>query len=411
MIENYFERQPAVLRCRSACTGPHMDDFAAALSGQGYSRNAGRGLLRNVAHLGHWLDTRGVSLAVLDEALVENFVDDQMSRPGRGRSSSLQRQFWACGRRFLAWARERGIVSTSGLDRPVPGLIGDFEAWMKNHRGCTERTLHCSYRLPLRRFLGALGEQPRHFDAPGIRRFILAESQRAGAGYCKTVVTAVRMLLRHLAIVGRCSPELVDAVPTIAHWKLGALPVSLPRKAVDRLVAACDPTTNAGRRDRSMLLLMARLALRAGEVAALRLDDIDWTNATLTVSGKSRRSVRMPLSQEAGDALLLWLSDGRPDLDDDHAFLRLRAPSGPLDRTGVTSVLLRAARRADVALPRTGSHVLRHSAATALLKDGMSLPAIGAVLRHRNLATTTIYAKVDTALLVSVARPWPREVS
>ena len=411
MVENYFERPQSVRHCRSTCTGPHIDALAATLSAEGYSRIAGRILLRNVTRLGRWLDVRGVPLARLDEALVERFVDDQMSRPGGGRSDSLRRQFCACGRRLLAWGRERGLVSTSGRHRPIPGLICDFEAWMRSHCSNSAKTLQDCYRLPLQRFLNSVGQDPRSFDARGIHRFILAESQRAGTEYTKTTVTAVRMLLRYLAILGQCSPNLVDAVPTIAHWKLGALPASLSRNDVDRLIEACDRKTTGGRRDRAMLLLMARLALRAGDVAGLCFDDIDWTNATVMVSGKNRRLVRMPLPQEVGDAVLLSLSDRRSDLDDNHVFLRQCAPIGPLDRTGVSSVVRRAAKHAGVALPRTGSHVLRHSVATALLKDGMSLPGIGAILRHQNLNTTMIYAKVDTALLTPLVRPWPLEVS
>lgn len=411
MIENYFERPHAVQHCRSACTGPHIDDFAAVLSAQGYTRNSARSLLRGVAKLGHWLDERGVLLECLDEARVESYVDDQMSRRCGGRSSSLRRQFWACGRRFLAWGRECGIVSTSNPVLSVPWLVGDFETWMRSHRSTSSKTLKDSYRLPLRRFLEAAGQEPGSFDARGIRRFILAESQRAGAEYTKAAATAVRMFLRYLAIHGTCSPHLVDAVPKIANWKLAGLPASLPREDVEQLIEGCDRRTAEGRRDRAMLLLMARLALRAGDVAGLRFEDIDWTDATVVVAGKNRRLVRMPLSQEVGDAVLLSLSEGRPDIDDDHVFLRLCAPFGPLDRTGVSGVVRRAARRAAVTLPRKGSHILRHSAATALLEDGLSLPGIGAILRHQSLDTTLIYAKVDTRLLSSIARQWPLEVS
>ena len=411
MVDDYFERPAAVARCRSGCTGPYVDALAAALSTEGYTRNAGRLLLRGVVKLGGWLEACDVPLARLDEALVVRFVHDQMNRPGGGRSSSLRRQYWASGRRLLAWGREHGIVSTFAPHQPVPEIVCGFEAWMRSHRGSSEKTLQHCYRLPLRRFVDAMGHDPSRFDARGIRTFVLAESRRAGASYTKTVVTAVRMLLRYLAILGRCSADLVDAVPKVAQWRLGGLPAALSRDNVDRLIKACDCETVGGRRDRAMLLLMTRLALRAGDVSGLRLDDIDWTDATIQVSGKSRRLVRMPLPQEVGDAVLLCLSDRRHGADTDHVFLRLCAPFGPLDPTGVSSVVRRAARRADVDLPRAGSHVLRHTAATALLRDEMSLPGIAAVLRHQKLNTTMLYAKVDTALLTSVARPWPVEVS
>jgi integrase len=178
---------------------------------------------------------------------------------------------------------------------------------------------------------------------------------------------------------------------------------------VDQIVASCDPATARGRRDRAVLLLLTRLGLRAGDVAGMRLGDLDWSEATLTVFGKSRREVRLPLPQEVGDAILAWLSGGRPDRDD-HVFFGLRAPIVPLTRSSVATIAASAARRADATMPRVGTHMLRHSAATAWLRGGLSLPAIGALLRHRSQETTAIYAKVDVDLLRTVVRPWPEEV-
>ena len=143
----------------------------------------------------------------------------------------------------------------------------------------------------------------------------------------------------------------------------------------------------------------------------MRLVDIDWQGATITVTGKGRRESKLPLPQDVGDAILAWLSDGRPDNDYDHVFLTVRAPFRPVNHSVPSAVAARTAARADVALPRAGSHVLRHSAATGLLAEGMSLPAIGVLLRHASLDTTGIYAKVDQGLLGGIARPWPVEVS
>jgi integrase len=219
------------------------------------------------------------------------------------------------------------------------------------------------------------------------------------------------MLIRFLAITGRCPPELVDAPPTIARWRLSALPSFISQADVQRILDAPDIGTRAGLRDRAMLLLMARLGLRAGDVAAMRLVDIDWQAATLTVMGKGRRESKLPLPQDVGDAVVAWLYDGRPDSDDEHLFLTVRAPFRPVDHSVPSIMAARTAARAGVALPRAGSHVLRHSAATGLLAEGMSLPAIGALLRHASLETTAIYAKVDQGLLDGIARPWPAEVS
>ena len=402
MIETYFERPHAVRRMQSFCTGSHTDAFAGALSAWGYTRARGRALLRGVSHLGRWLDDRGVMLAALDESLLELFIAEVKEHScGDGKPRYCQ----AGGRRFLAWAREQSIVSTPNSRPPIPALLREFEVWMAFHRNISSVTLS-NYRLPLRRFVSALGGDPSRYDATGIRRFILAEAQRTGRGYAKLVVSAVRMLLRHLAVVGRCAPELVDAVPTIASWRLGTLPTYLEANEVDGLISACDPATVAGRRDRAMILLMARLGLRPGDLVRLRPGDIDWSDATIMVSGKGRRSVRMPLPQEVGDALLLWLTMGLHESRNEHVFQRLRAPHGPLTNVAVNNVVVRAAKRAG--LPRrVGPSLLRHSVATTLVNQGMSLHAVGALLRHRHLDTTTIYAKVDAALLGSISRPWP----
>jgi len=406
MIDRYFERPDAVGRIRSACTGPHMDAFAAAVSAWGYTRARGRLLNLGVAHLGRWMDDKGIDLAALDETVLVSFLAEVHGQStGDGKPGYCR----AGGRRFLAWARERSVVSTPRLGSRLHGLILDFEAWMTCHRNVSPITLQ-NYRLPLQRLVDALGDDPCRYDTARIRQFILAESQRTGRGYAKLVVTAVRMLLRHLAVLGQCAPGLVDAVPTIASWRLATLPTSLEQGEVDCVIGVCDPATVAGCRDRAMLLLMARLGLRAGDVVRLRLGDIDWSDATLMVSGKGRRAVRMPLPQEVGDALLRWLATGPHDSADEHVFTRLRVPRGPLTNVAVNNVVVRAAQRAGLAR-RIGPGVLRHSAATAWVNQGLSLHAIGALLRHRCLHTTTIYTKVDASLLGSISRPWPTEVS
>jgi site-specific recombinase XerD len=411
MIDDFFEHPYTLCYLRGGVTGPHIDAFSVTLAEQAFTIDRARALLRGVAHLGRWLQKRRISLTALDEGVLEAFRK-HLSRCRCVRRNKGRLYYCRSGsNRFFAWARERGLVSTPVLADRVPPLIQDFEAWMLQHRNVARSTLTVCYRLHLRRFLAAVGNDPDHYTAASIRAFVLAQSQQREISRAKHAVTAVRMLLRHLAVAGRCSPELVDAVPTVAHWKLGTLPRYLSREIVDQIVASCDLATARGRRDRAVLLLLARLGLRAGDVAALRLGDIDWSAATVIVFGKARREVRLPLPQDVGDAILAWLSGGRSDRNDKHVFFGLRAPIGPLNRASVARIVASAARRADATMARVGPHVLRHSAATAWLREGMSLPAIGALLRHRSPETTAIYAKVDTDLLSTVARPWPEEVS
>jgi integrase/recombinase XerD len=192
-----------------------------------------------------------------------------------------------------------------------------------------------------------------------------------------------------------------------ANWRLAALPRYLAADDIERLVAACDRATAAGARDRAVILLCARLGLRAGDVRDMRLGDVDWSQGRLRVLGKGRCETWLPLPQEVGDAMLQYLEQYRPAIGDDHVFLRLHAPLGPLPSSGpIAKLVCRALKRAGISAPSQGAHVLRHSAATALLRQGVSLDVIGAVLRHRSVESTAHYAKVDVARLRAIAQPW-----
>jgi integrase/recombinase XerD len=220
------------------------------------------------------------------------------------------------------------------------------------------------------------------------------------------VVTAVRMFLRFLIAVGRCAPGLEHAIPTIARWRRASLPTYLSGEAVERVIASCHLTTPIGIRDRAILLLLARLGLRAGDVTALQLCHIDCQMGTVQVAGKGRRHHCLPLPQEVGDAILHYL-DYRPTVPTNHVFLTTCAPLKSLTYQAVGKIATQAMARAGIETPIHGSHVLRHSAATQMLRDGLPLSAIGAVLRHASMETTAGYAKVDVPLLQAVVQPWP----
>jgi integrase/recombinase XerD len=215
------------------------------------------------------------------------------------------------------------------------------------------------------------------------------------------------MFLRFLIATGQCAPGLEHALPAIAHWRLASLPKYLPTETVEHVLASCDRATPIGIRDWAVLLLLARLGLRAGDVAALKWDDINWPDGTLRVAGKNRRATRLPLPQEVGEAILCYGEHHRPTVPSPYVFLTTIAPLGPLSAKTVTKIAARALRRANVESPIYGAHVFRHSVATTMLRQGVSLPSIGALLRHASIETTTLYAKVDTPLLHTVVRAWP----
>jgi integrase len=214
--------------------------------------------------------------------------------------------------------------------------------------------------------------------------------------------------LRYLTFCGEARPDLDRAIPAIAHWRLSSLPRCLSADEVNRLIAACDGSTPTRYRDRAIVLLLSRLGLRAGDVAQLRDRDIDWENGTLQVTGKGRYQVRLPLPQDVGDALLRYL-EYRPRVDHtDRFFLRSIAPFGPfISGDGVSSIVSSALRRAGIDAPRKGAHLLRHTAATEMLRNGVPLDQIGLVLRHRSIDMSAYYAKVDITLLRQIAQAWP----
>jgi integrase/recombinase XerD len=304
--------------------------------------------------------------------------------------------------------------------RPAPGvgqaelppLFERYGAWMRRHRGLADTTLQ-NYGRVLARAFAALGDDPACWKAAGLRDFVLELAGQSSHGYARNAVTAIRGFLRYAAAAGLAPTGLGAAVPSLAGWRCSDLPRYLPAEDVERVVAGCDPRTAMGVRDRAVLLLLARLGLRAGEVAQLRFEDIDWREGTLRVVGKGRREARLPLPQEVGNAILAYLREGRPRVPAPQVFVTCTARGGqrgPLRRSRVSGIVHRAIGKAGVNAPHRGAHVLRHSLATGMLRSGASLQTIATVLRHHSLETTAHYAKVDVALLRQVAQPWP-EVS
>src|SRR5256884_5326323 len=214
------------------------------------------------------------------------------------------------------------------------------------------------------------------------------QTSRCGRSWAKLVITTIRMFLRYLVVYNPCDPNLVDALPTIAHWKRASCPDYLSKEEVENLVVACNPVTAEGARDRAVLLLFVRLGLLDGDILHMRHADIDWENGALKLTGKGRRQSALPLPQDVGDAILNYVEQWRPDVRDEHVFLRVNAPFVPLGgSSAVSSLVRRAARRAGLSARRIGAHILRHTAASLMLREGASLQTISHVLRHQSLDT------------------------
>lgn len=408
MLEFYLDSGFKMRQLRECPVGAHMDSFADWLQTRGYKRRPAQLTLRGAAHFACWASTRDIPIGFLDETVVDSFSRHVPTcicpHPFRGRNS----YHMAGARRLVEHLQNTGFLSSTRVEpETVSLLISGFSDWMRYQRGTTESTL-VNYIRVVKKFLFALGEDTAAYDAGQVRAFIFTSASRSGYGHAKSVVNATRMFLRFLAVYGYCLPKLIESVPGIACWKLSSLPRYISADDVDRLVAVCDPATPSGSRDRAVILLLARLGLRAADVRDLRLGELDWSQGKVRVMGKGRCETQLPLPQDAGDAILHYLSNHRPAIDDEHVFLRVYAPITPLPSSGPISKLVRRAiLRAGVKAPSMGAHVLRHSAATEMLRQGASLDVIGAVLRHRRVDTTAHYAKVDIALLRSVLQPWP----
>ena len=410
MLEFYVDSEAKLRQLRQCPAGKYLDDFAQWLQSFGYKQRPAQLTLRAAAHFGHWVAEHAVPIEHIDDELIGTFARHlptcACSHGFQGRGN-----YHAAGaRRFLAHLRTTGTVPPPAVEAVLmAALTKQFRNWMHQHRGVTEGTL-ANYLPLVEEFLATLGEDTSAYDARQVRDFILAVSSRHGEARTRSTVNAVRMFLRFLAVYGYCSPDLVAAVPGIARWRLASLPRYIDGADIEQLMATCDPTCAAGSRDRAIILLLARLGLRAGDVRDLLVADIDWSRGRFRVIGKGRCESWLPLPQEVGDAVWHYLEHFRPRVDDEHVFLRVYAPFGPLPSSGpISKIVRRAIQRAGIKAPSMGAHVLRHSAATAMLRQGISLDIIGAVLRHRCIESTAHYAKVDAALLHMVTQPWPSD--
>lgn len=389
---------------------PFASGFVIELQERGYVRPVIAARLRLMAELSSWLAARSLAPERLTPPLVREFFD--------AARASQRRKAWCSPtseRQLLAYLRGLGVVAPAELlveDDPVGRLVGRFVAYLVRERGlrvgtCTVYEYERTARLFLDGRLDPDGGGLERLTTAEITGFVVAECRRRSVRMSRALVTSLRGLLRFLYLEGLTSGELASAVPSVAGWRGASLPRALDPEHVRRLLASCDRTTPVGRRDFAVLTVLSRLALRAGEVAALKLSDIDWRSGEVVIRGKGDRHERLPLPSDVGEALVDYLRSGRPRCRDPHLFLRARAPFGPLtaNDSAIGMIVRRACRRAG--LPAVGAHRLRHTAATEMLRAGAPLEEIASLLRHRDHATTVLYAKVDWVRLRELARPWP----
>jgi integrase/recombinase XerD len=386
---------------------PYAAGFESWLVSRAYSPKAAADRLYQFDQLSRWLERDGLDVGELTGEQAQRFA-------GSRRADGLVT--WAAPQSAmlpLGYLRDLGVAPLPAAivaEGPLEELLADYERYLRVERRLSAHTVLDAYGPAARLFLGGLegpsGLALERLSAADVSSFLAWECSQRSVSGARDLVCALRSFLRFLHLAGLTEVSLQWAVPSVADLRDRSLPRGLEPAAAKKLLASCDRRTLVGRRDYAILVLLSRLGLRAGEVAAIGLDDINWRAGLLLVRGKGSRYDQLPVPVDVGEALVAYLHR-RPRCDCRALFLRVTAPRGELNRSTVGWVVRAACDRAG--LPRVGPHRLRHTAATEMLRAGASLSEIGQVLRHREIKTTAIYAKVDRTALRALARPWPSQ--
>jgi site-specific recombinase XerD len=406
MIKKGFIFPRTIERLRQGPLSKYLDAYRSAQFERGYEQQSIRQQILVIADFSGWIKRKEIAVRNLDAHDVDRFLRlrQRQKQVRRGDPTALKR--------MLTMLREKGVVKREPAARNAPAKVtAEFQRYLLHERGLSPATL-LNYVPVIEQFLSeSFGDETpnvRLLCASDITKFVVRQAYRLSPVRAGLVVTALRSFFRYLRHRGKVSIDLSGCVPTVPNWSLSTLPRFIPTNDVERILKCCDRKSSVGRRNYAILLLLARLGLRAGEVVGLTLDDIDWNAGQITIRGKGGRSVPLPLAADVGAALAAYLRKDRPRCVSRRAFIRHRAPLiGFANASAISTLVMRAIKHAGVESAHKGAHVLRHSLATTLLRQGGSLDEIGELLRHKSPNTTAIYAKVDVTALHTLALPWP----
>lgn len=398
--------------CRARVAGPlaaHAEAFRSELARVGYAPGSAENLMLVMARVSRWLAGEGLGASDLDDGRVGQVLAAwRAAAPAGGRVPTVLTLA-----PMLGHLRDVGVLAVepaAAPSTPLEELLAGYRRHLVCDRGLAARTVD-RYETTARQFLeGRLalaGGQTGAEDLTGgqVTDFLLVECSRLAVSSAKSRVADLRSLLRFLHVSGVTANCLSGSVPPVAGWRDTRLVATLPAGQVAAILDSCDRSTATGARDFAVLLVLVRLGLRAAEVAGLQLGDVDWRAGELGVRGKGGRVDRLPLSHEVGEAIAGYLTGWRPRADCRTLFLTRHPPLRTMHPNTVSRIVRVACRRAG--LPMVGAHRLRHALASELMRQGASLQDVGQVLRHRDLATTAVYAKIDRDALRGVAAPWP----
>jgi site-specific recombinase XerD len=408
VITQLFTSSSALERLRQGPLHEYLAAYAAALAEQGYARNSIRNKIMVIADLSRWLEQKHIAVSSLDSNVLNRFLKRH------GRSDAVRRGDARALNGFLLLLRQTGVVKS---DRHPPikssrdRVVGGFRHYLVQERRLSLAAPH-NYAPVIDQFLSEQfrGKALRlsSIRAIDVTGFVERHARQLSPGRASLMVTALRSFFRYLLHRGEIQTDLAACVPAVPRWSLSVLPKFLSAEAVKRVLDGCDRHTAVGRRNYAILLLLARLGLRAGEVVGLNLEDIDWREGLIAIRGKGGKAIALPLPVDVGEAIAEYLRRDRPRCSVRSVFIRDRAPLiGFRNSLAISTLVMRALKKAGVESAHTGAHVFRHSLATSLLKQGCSLDEIGELLRHQSPNTTAIYAKVDMTALSTLALPWP----
>lgn len=382
--------------------------YAALLSEQGYAKQSADLQLRFLADLDQWLHRKRLQVTDLTELTLNLYLQSRYRqfRPRRDDNSTLKK--------LLNILHTQGLLPKEApppLDNPRQRIEHDYDRYLAEERGLSMST-RTSYRFFIQRFMAAqFGAKPvrlTDLHARDVIRFIQNQVPSLTPKRAGLMTTALRSFFRYLRYRGDITIDLAACVPAIANWKFSSLPKFLQPYQVQQVLSQCDRQKAQGRRDYAILLMLARLGLRACEIVDLTLDDINWHAGEITIRGKGNRATRLPLPPDVGKAIATYLKKDRPICPCRHVFIRMKAPRhGFANSEAISTIVAKALKKAGIDSSHTGAHLFRHTLATRMLRQGASLVDIAILLRHRSLNTTTLYAKVDLKALRALAQPWP----
>jgi site-specific recombinase XerD len=408
IAEEYLGRSWLFQRLKNGPHGQLVERYAVRLVKEGLVRHGTWRCLNLVGDLLSWIASRRSKLTDLDERMVERYLRY------RGDKRSIQPGDRAALKRWLSVLRDAGSIAPAAPPpiTPQDQIFGEFGNYLRTERGLAPRSV-VRHQPLIRRFLhevcpagaGDLGK----ISQEDVTRYIERHARDWSAASGKAMCWSLRAFLRYLHHRGLNPFALAGCVPSIRRWKLASLPTYLSTAQIQKVLDGCDRTTVMGRRDYAILMMLAKLGLRADEVATLTLDDVDWRSGEMLVRAKGRQRARMPIPPDVGAAVVAYLRDGRPKSSCRRLFLRSFAPHvGFASGCAITMIAKTALERAGIrGYAHQGAHIFRHSLATELLRSGATLSEIGQLLRHESHDTTRIYAKVDVDALRTLSLPWP----